>query len=52
MPTYVRKLRELDEQHQNVILPRYADILPRNTYPAPGWKADEKNAGRGVRHGL
>ena len=38
MPTYVRKLRELDEQHQNVILPRYADILPRNTYPAPGWK--------------
>ena len=34
----IRKLRELDEQHQNVILPRYADILPRNTYPAPGWK--------------
>ncbi len=38
MPAYVRALRELDEQHQNTILPRYANILPRNTYPNPGWK--------------
>lgn len=35
MPLYVKKLREMDEQHQNIILPRYADVLPRNTYPNP-----------------
>ena len=35
MPTYVRKLRELDEQHQNVILPRYADILCSGTRAGP-----------------
>ena len=38
MPLYVKKLREMDEQHQNIILPRYADVLPRNTYPNPDYR--------------
>ena len=35
MPAYVKALRELDEQHQQIIIPRYADILPRNRFPQP-----------------
>jgi creatinine amidohydrolase len=35
MPLYVEQMRALDAQHQNVILPRYGNILPRNRYPAP-----------------
>ncbi len=29
---YVQKLRELDQEHQNVIIPKYAHILPKNKY--------------------
>lgn len=35
MPAYVKALRELDEQHQQIIIPRYADILPRTRFPQP-----------------
>ncbi len=38
MPLYVEKMRELDAQHRDVILPRYAKILPRNRYPAPDYR--------------
>lgn len=29
---YVQKLRELDEEHQKKIIPRYGDILPKNKF--------------------
>ena len=35
MPLYVKKLREMDEQHQNIILLRYADVLPRQHVSQP-----------------
>lgn len=35
MPGYVEAMRYVDEETQNVLLPKYADILPRNKYPNP-----------------
>ena len=35
MPGYVEAMRYVDDETQNVLLPKYADILPRNKYPNP-----------------
>ena len=33
MPEYVEAMRYVDKETSSVILPKYADILPRNKYP-------------------
>lgn len=35
MPGYVEAMRYVDRETSSVILPKYADILPRNRYPEP-----------------
>lgn len=35
MPGYVEAMRYVDEETQRVILPKYANILPRDRYPKP-----------------
>lgn len=35
MPGYVEAMRYVDEETAKVVIPKYADILPRNKYPKP-----------------